>query len=264
VIIFLYNQGIPNERTDIMLDSFSRTRMLLGDGSMARLKQARIAVFGVGGVGGYCIEALARIGVGTLHIYDDDTVSTTNLNRQMIALRSTIGQKKVDVMAQRVKDINPDCRVHPISLFYCPQTADRVDVAQYDYVVDAIDTVTAKLELISRCTVLEIPIISSMGSANKLDPTAIRITDISKTDTCPLARVMRKELRKRGIYHLKVVYSVEETRTPLLPAETETAQTGSRPGKLGHKQPPGSVPFVPAAAGMALAYAVMRDLVGIS
>ena len=244
-----------------MSDQLIRTRLLIGDEPVERLRSARVAVFGVGGVGGFCVEALARAGVGTLHLYDDDTVSESNLNRQIAALHSTLGQPKAEVMAQRVKDINPDCQVMAIRMFYLPQNADEVDLAQYDYVIDCIDTVAAKLELVSRCIALQVKIISAMGSGNKLDPTAFQITDISKTQGCPLARVMRKELRKRGIEHLKVVYSTELPRSPIRPMETEApATTDTRPGSTARRDTPGSISFVPAAAGLVLASAVVREL----
>ena len=244
-----------------MSDPFIRTRMLIGDAPLERLARAKVAVFGVGGVGGFCVEALARAGVGTLHLYDDDTVAESNLNRQIAALRSTIGRPKGEVLAQRVRDINPDCQVEAIPMFYLPENADSVDLAQYDYVVDAIDTVAAKLELAVRCTALGIPMISAMGTGNKLDPTAFVVTDISKTQGCPLARVMRKELRKRGIQHLKVVYSTEEPRTPIRPAQAEApAGEDTRPGTTARRDTPGSISFVPAAAGLVLASAVVREL----
>ena len=217
-----------------MSDQFIRTRLLIGDKPLNKLAAAKVAVFGVGGVGGFCVEALARAGVGTLHLYDDDTVSESNLNRQLIALHSTIGRPKVDVMAQRVLDINPKCNVQAIPMFYLPENADTVDLSQYDYVIDAIDTVAAKLELVKRCTQLNVPIISAMGSGNKLDPSAFVVTDISKTQGCPLARVMRKELRKRGINHLKVVYSEEEPRSGWSPGRvpgTRPACGGGCPGR---------------------------------
>ena len=244
-----------------MSDPFIRTRLLIGDEPLDRLAAARVAVFGVGGVGGFCVEALARAGVGTLHLYDDDTVSESNLNRQIAALHSTIGLPKAEVVAARVRDINPACDVRAVRMFYLPQNADQVDLSQYDYVVDCIDTVAAKLELVSRCTTLQVKIISAMGSGNKLDPTAFEITDISKTQGCPLARVMRKELRKRGIQHLKVVYSREEPLSPARPIETEApAGTDTRPGSTARRATPGSISFVPAAAGLVLASAVIRDL----
>lgn len=244
-----------------MNQAFIRTRMLIGDGALDRLRAARVAVFGVGGVGGFCVEALARAGVGTLHLYDDDTVSESNLNRQIVALHSTLGQRKVQVMANRVLDINPDCQVRAIPMFYLPENADEVDLSQYDYVIDCIDTVAAKLELVSRCTALQVPIISAMGTGNKLDPTAFVVTDLSKTEGCPLARVMRKELRKRGITHLKVVYSKEDPLSPMQPIAYEApAGADTRPGSSARRATPGSISFVPGAAGLVLASAVLRDL----
>ena len=245
-----------------MDEQFFRTRMLLGEDAITRLKAARVAVFGVGGVGGYCVETLTRAGIGTLHLYDDDTVSKSNLNRQIAALHSTIGRPKAEVMAQRVRDINPSCDVQAIRMFYLPSNADEVDLSQYDYVVDCIDTVSAKLELICRCTDLNIPIVSAMGTGNKLDPSALQLSDISKTTGCPLARVMRKELRKRGIEHLKVVWSTEEPRTPLQPAQAETPASDTRPGSTARRDTPGSLPFVPAAAGLAMASTIVRKLTG--
>ena len=245
-----------------MLEQFSRSALLLGEDAMDKLLRAKIAVFGVGGVGGYCVEALARSGLSTLHIYDDDTVSVSNLNRQIVALHSTIGMPKAQAMANRVKDINPNCDVQAIRMFYLPQNADEVDLSLYDYVVDCIDTVSAKLELIVRCTALGIPIISAMGTGNKLDPSALYVTDISKTQGCPLARVMRKELRKRGIEHLKVVCSSEKPRTPLERPQAEApAQSDTRPGSTARRDTPGSLPFVPAAAGLLLASTVVLDLI---
>ena len=244
-----------------MGDQLIRTRLLIGDEPITRISAAKVAVFGVGGVGGFCIEALARAGVGALHLYDDDTISESNLNRQIVALHSTLGQPKAEVMAQRVRDINPNCDVKAIRLFYLPQNRDEVDLNQYDYVVDCIDTVAAKLDLVARCTALNIPIISAMGSGNKLDPTAFVVTDISKTEGCPLARVMRKELRKRGINHLKVVYSKEEPLSPVQPVEFEApVDSGMRPGSTARRDTPGSISFVPAAAGLVLASAVIRDI----
>lgn len=244
-----------------MSDQFIRTRMLIGDEPIERLKQAKVAVFGIGGVGGFCVEALARSGIGALDLYDDDTVSESNLNRQLAALHSTIGRPKAEVVAERVKDINPQCQVRAIRMFYLPENADTVDFTQYDYVIDCIDTVTAKLDLIQRCTTLQVPIISAMGSGNKLDPSAFVVTDLSKTEGCPLARIMRKELRKRGIEHLKVVYSKELPMTPIQPAQAEApVGTDTRPGTTARKDTPGSISFVPAAAGLLLASAVVRDI----
>lgn len=246
-----------------MSDPLIRTRLLIGDQPLVRLAAAKVAVFGVGGVGGYCVEALARAGVGTLHLYDDDTVSESNLNRQIAALHSTLGRLKAEVMAERVRDINPTCQVEAFPLFYLPQNADQVDLSQYDYVIDCIDTVAAKLELVTRCITLHVKIISTMGSGNKLDPTAFTVTDISKTQGCPLARVMRKELRRRGITHLKVVYSTELPRAPLQPMEAEPpAGPGTRPGTTARRDTPGSISFVPAAAGLVAASAVVRELGG--
>ena len=246
-----------------MSNQFIRTRLLVGDEPLERLQNAKVAVFGVGGVGGYAVEALARSGVGTLHLYDDDTVSESNLNRQLVALHSTIGQPKAEVMAQRVRDINPACQVEAIRLFYLPQNADQVDLSPYNYVVDCIDTVAAKLELVTRCNALQVKIISAMGTGNKFDPSALVVTDISKTQGCPLARTVRKELRKRGIHHLKVVYSTELPASPLRSADYEPPQTTeTRPGSTARRDTPGSTPFVPAAAGLLLASAVVREIGG--
>ena len=246
-----------------MSDPLTRTRLLVGDEAVRRLEEARVAVFGVGGVGGFCVEALARAGVGALDLYDDDTVSESNLNRQIVALHSTLGQPKAEVMAGRVRDINPACQVRAIRMFYLPQNAGQVDLSQYDYVVDCIDTVAAKLELVTRCTALQVRIISAMGSGNKLDPTAFQVSDLSRTQGCPLARVMRKELRRRGIEHLKVVWSPEEPRSPLRPMEAEVpAGTDTRPSSAARRDTPGSISFVPAAAGLVLASAVIRELGG--
>lgn len=246
-----------------MSDQFIRTRLLVGDEPLERLQNAKVAVFGVGGVGGYAVEALARSGISTLHLFDDDTVSESNLNRQIAALHSTIGQPKAEVMAGRVRDINPSCQVKASRLFYLPQNADQVDLSQYDYVVDCIDTVAAKLELVTRCNTLHVKIISAMGTGNKFDPSALVVTDISKTQGCPLARTMRKELRKRGIHHLKVVYSTELPTSPLRSADYEPPQTTeTRPGSAARRNTPGSTPFVPAAAGLLLASVVVRELGG--
>lgn len=246
-----------------MGDPLIRTRMLIGDDPIERLKQSKIAIFGVGGVGGYCAESLARSGIGSIDLYDDDTVSESNLNRQIAALHSTIGLPKAEVMASRIRDINPACQVQAIRMFYLPENAETVPFHQYDYVIDCIDTVTAKLDLIQRCTQQKIPIISAMGSGNKLDPSAFVVTDISKTEGCPLARIIRKELRKRGIQHLKVVYSTELPRSPLQPAQAEAPSgTDTRPGSTARKDTPGSISFVPASAGLLLASAVVRDLGG--
>lgn len=235
-----------------MENPFFRTQMLLGSDGMARLSQARVAVFGIGGVGGYAVETLARSGIGALDLIDHDTVSVSNLNRQIIATRRTIGMRKVDAARERIGDINPDCVVRTYPVFYLPENATQFDFTQYDYIVDAVDTVTAKLMLVQEAKRAGTPIISSMGTGNKLDPSALTITDISKTSFCPLARIMRRELRKRGITELTVVYSTEEALTPH-GAEEEAAQ-------LGKRQIPGSTAFVPAAAGLLAASHVVRQL----
>lgn len=240
-----------------MSEQFIRTQMLLGERGLRRLFAARVAVFGVGGVGGYAVEALARSGVGALDLIDDDTVCLSNLNRQIIATHSTVGQYKVDVAAQRIRDINPQAVVRAHRVFYSPETAAQFDFAQYDYVVDAIDTVTGKLALVEQARRAGTPIISCMGAGNKLDAAAFEVADIQQTSVCPLARVMRRELKRRGIEHLKVVYSRELPRTPTPDAQTEGEESPSR------KRSPGSVAFVPAAAGLILAGEVIRDLAGI-
>ena len=198
-----------------MLNQFSRTQLLFGQEGMERLYRARVAVFGIGGVGGYTVEALARSGVGILDLIDDDRVCLTNLDRQLLATRKTVGQYKVDVAEQRVKEINPDAVVHTYKTFYAPQTAEQFDFTRYDYIVDAIDTVTGKLELVEQAQRSGVPVISCMGAGNKADPTAFEVADIFETSVCPLARVMRRELKKRGIKHLKVVYSKEPAMTPI-------------------------------------------------
>ncbi len=238
-----------------MNDQFLRTRMLLGDDAMSRLQSARVAVFGIGGVGGYTVEALARAGIGQLDLIDSDTVSVSNINRQLLATHSTVGMRKVDAAKQRILDINPAAVVRTFPVFYTPETADQFDFTVYDYIVDAIDTVTGKLALVERAAAAGKPIICCMGTGNKLDASAFRVSDISKTTMCPLARVMRKELGKRGIRHLKVVYSQEEALSPT-GWEAEAAA-------LGKRQIPGSVSFVPGAAGLILAGEVIRDLAGI-
>lgn len=233
---------------------FSRTQLLLGEEAIRRLKASRVAVFGVGGVGGHAVDALARAGVGTLDLIDSDTISITNINRQLLATHSSVGRLKVEVAKERILDIYPDAVVNTYPIFYTPDTADQFDFTQYDYIVDAIDTVTGKLCLAERAFAVGTPIISCMGAGNKLDGTAFRVADISKTTICPLARVMRKELKKRGISHMKVVYSLEEALTPV-GAEEEMAATGKR-------QIPGSAPYIPGIAGMLLAGEVVKDLAG--
>ncbi len=221
---------------------YTRTEMLLGADAISAIKASRVALFGVGGVGGYCAEALARAGVGEITLVDSDTVSITNLNRQIIATRDTVGRYKTEVMRERILSINPDCRVTVKSIFYSEETSGEFDLSEYDYIADCIDSVKAKLHLIKSATQANVKIISSMGAGNKLDPTRFTVTDISKTHTDPLARVIRTELKKCGIYHLKVVFSDEK------PIEHEG-------GRL-----PGSVSFVPGAAGLAMAGEIVREL----
>ena len=236
-----------------MNEQFSRTAILLGEEAVSKLRKARVAVFGVGGVGGYTVEALARCGVGHLDLIDSDTVSISNINRQILATHSTVGMLKVEAAKNRILDINPECTVRTYPIFYLPETAEQFDFTQYDYIVDCIDTVTGKLQLVERAVAVGTPIICSMGTGNKLDASAFQVADISKTSMCPLARIMRKELKKRGINHLKVVYSQEEALTPDVDPE-ELARTGKR-------QIPGSVAFVPGAAGLILAGEVVKDLI---
>jgi tRNA A37 threonylcarbamoyladenosine dehydratase len=238
-------------------DPFSRTRLLLGDEGMTRLAAARVAVFGLGGVGGSAAEALARSGVGALDLFDDDTVSLTNLNRQAVATVDTLGMAKVDAMAARVAAVAPGARVEKHRMFYTPENAGEVDLSVYDYVVDAVDTVAAKLELAVRATALGVPIISAMGAGNKLDPTRLLISDISKTSVCPLARVMRRELRKRGVSHLKVAWSTEPPSAAMGALQEEDAAHPRR-------SIPGSTAFVPPAMGLAIAAEVVRTLAGLA
>ena len=235
-----------------MKEQFLRTAMLLGEEAVARLQSARVAVFGIGGVGGYTVEALARSGIGQLDLIDSDTVSRSNINRQILATHSTVGMPKVEAAKARVLDINPDCVVRTHQVFYTPETADSFDFRDYDYIVDAIDTVTGKLALVQRAEEAGTPIICCMGTGNKLDASAFQVADISKTSMCPLARIMRKELGKRGIKHLKVVYSQEEALSPTGWEEEAAA--------LGKRQIPGSVAFVPGAAGLILAGEVIKDI----
>ncbi len=235
-----------------MHEQFFRTQMLLGEDAMRRLQNARVVVFGLGGVGGYTVEALARAGVGALTLVDNDTVSVSNINRQILATHATVGMCKTEAAEARVHAINPEASVCTRNVFFTPETADAFDFSQYDYVVDAIDTVTGKLCLAERAFAAGTPIISCMGTGNKLDPTRFEVADISKTTMCPLARVMRKELAKRGIRHMKVVYSREEALTPTGWEEEAAA--------IGKRQIPGSISFVPAVAGLILAGEVIRDI----
>ncbi len=244
---------------------FSRTERLLGQEAMQKLSRSRVAVFGVGGVGGYVVEALARSGIGAIDLCDKDEVDLTNLNRQIIALQSTVGQSKTRVAAQRIREINPACKVTCNDVFYLPETADQFDLSEYDYVVDAVDTVTAKLLLILRAKEAGVPIISAMGAGNKLDPTAFRVADLYETSVCPLAKVMRRECRKRGIDHLKVVYSTEEPVRPAASGEGATSGAGGEDKAegvyKGRKDVPGSIAYVPAVAGLILAGEVIRDII---
>lgn len=250
-----------------MLNQFSRTELLLGKDAMATLARSRVAIFGIGGVGGYTAEALIRSGVGALDLIDDDRVCLTNLNRQIFATRKTVGRYKVEVAEERLHEINPDAVICGHRTFYTPETAEQFDFAQYDYVVDAIDTVTGKITLVLQAQAAGTPIISAMGAGNKLDPTAFAVADIYKTSGCPLARVMRHELKKRGVKALKVVYSKEPA---IAPRETEeiSCKTGCicPPGTVRkcteRRQVPGSTAFVPPVAGLILAGEVVKDLIG--
>ena len=251
-----------------MLNQFSRTQLLLGQDGMNRLANARVAVFGVGGVGGFTVEALARSGVGTIDLIDDDKVCLTNINRQIIALRSTVGKYKVDVAAERLRDINQNIQVNTYKTFYMPDTAHQFDFSQYDYVVDAIDTITGKLELVMQAHKAGTPIICSMGAGNKLDPTAFRVADIYKTSVDPLARVMRHELRKRGIKKLKVVYSEEPPMRPIEDMASSCRTNCLCPPGAARKcterrDIPGSNAFVPSVVGLIIAGEVIKDLSGV-
>lgn len=232
-----------------MSEIFSRTEMILGSDSMNKLKNSRVAIFGIGGVGGYVAEALARSGIGSLHLIDNDTVSKSNLNRQIIALHSTIGRQKTQVMKERIADINPQAEVVTSECFFMPENSHEFDFSVYDYVVDAIDTVTGKIEIIMKAKEAGVPVISSMGTGNKLNPADFVVDDIYKTCVCPLARVMRQELKKRGVKKLKVVYSKEKPITP-------TNKQGEPAGRI-----PGSAPFVPSVAGLIIASEVVKDLI---
>ena len=245
-----------------MLNQFSRTEILLGKSAMERLSKSRVAVFGIGGVGGYVCEALARSGVGALDLIDDDKVCLTNINRQIIATTKTVGEYKTDVMQARILDINPEAEVHTYKCFFLPENASDFPFDKYDYVVDAIDTVTAQIELVMQCRKAGVPIISSMGAGNKLDPTKFRVADIFKTQMDPLAKVMRRELKKRGVKKLKVVYSEEE---PVLPVENMSesmADCESERPDSRRRSIPGSTAFVPSVAGLIIAGEVIKDLTG--
>lgn len=233
---------------------FDRTKMLLGEEAMDKLQKAHVAVFGIGGVGGHAVDALARSGVGTITIVDSDRVALTNINRQLIATTETVGRKKVEVMKEHIRQICPETTVYEHTCFYLPETERLFDFEQYDYVIDAVDTVSAKIGLVMACNKAETPIISCMGAGNKLDPTAFQVEDLKKTSVCPLAKVMRRELKKRGVEHLKVVYSKEEARIPL---EECTQEESAR------RTTPGSVAFVPSVAGLILAGEVIKDLIKV-
>ncbi len=248
-----------------MLNEFSRTELLLGPEGMKKLRDSRIAVFGIGGVGTFASEALARSGVGAMDLFDDDRICLTNINRQLIATRKTIGRKKVEVMRDRILEINPNAKVEIYETFYGAENADEYDLEIYDYIIDAIDTVSSKLVLIERAKAKNVPIISSMGAGNKLDPTKLEVADLSMTSMCPLARVMRTELRRRGITNLKVVYSKEPPLTPLEEEESSCKNHCICPPDTKRKctirrQIPGSIAFVPSAAGLILASEVIREL----
>ncbi len=228
-------------------EKFSRSALLLGDTGIEKLEKSRIAVFGIGGVGGHAVEALVRSGVGKIDVFDSDTVSVSNLNRQIIATEKTVGRAKVDVIKERILDINPACEVGAFNLFYSADNANGIDLSIYDYIIDAIDSVSSKLELISRAKAASVKIISSMGTGNKLDPTRLEVSDISKTSVCPLARVMRRELRSRGTNHLKVLYSKEEPIKAVADSDSP-------------RHAPGSVSFVPSVAGLIIAGEVIKDI----
>lgn len=250
-----------------MLTQFSRTELLLGKEAMDKLKNSRVAVFGIGGVGGYVCEALVRSGIGAFDLIDDDKVCLTNLNRQIIATRKTVGKYKVDVMKERMLEINPDVNVRIHKCFFLPENADEFPFDEYDYVVDAVDTVTAKIELVMKSQAMNVPIISSMGAGNKLDPTAFQVADIYKTSVCPLAKVMRRELKKRGIKKLKVVYSQETPTRPIEDMAISCRTNCICPPGAAHKcterrDIPGSTAFVPSVVGLIIAGEVIKDLTG--
>lgn len=244
-----------------MTEQFARTQLIFGKEAMQKLASSRVAVFGIGGVGGYTVEALVRSGIGALDLIDNDRVSLSNLNRQIIATLDTVGHYKVDAAEARIHSINPDCRVTKHNVFFLPETKQQFDFQQYDYVVDAIDTVSGKLAIIEEAIACDVPVISSMGAGNKVDPTKLRVDDIYRTSVCPLARVMRHECRKRGIRALKVVYSTEKSIRPVYdganPPETKGTGAHARPA-------PGSDAFVPSAAGLIIASEVIRDLTGFN
>jgi len=243
-----------------MLNQFSRTELLLGKEAMEILNKAHVAVFGIGGVGGYTVEALVRSGIQHIDLIDDDKVCLTNLNRQIIATRSTIGKYKVDVMKERILDINPSAEVTVHKCFYLPETRDQFDFSKYDYVVDAVDTVTAKINLILQAKEAGIKIICSMGAGNKMDPTQFQVADISQTTVCPLARVMRQECKKRKIKNVKVVFSTEKVLRPIEAIPSEASSVDSK--STVRRDTPGSTAFVPSVAGLIIASEIIKDLTG--
>ncbi len=254
-----------------MQERFARTEMLLGSDAMERLRQARVAVFGVGGVGGYVAEALARSGIGKIDLIDHDTVARSNVNRQIIALSGTVGRYKAEVMQERIMEINPFAEVKVFRCFFLPENQDLFDFQSYSYIADAVDTVTAKIELVMQGKKYGIPVISSMGAGNKLNPAAFEVADIYETSVCPLAKVMRRELRKRGVEHLKVVYSKEEPRRPL-PVKEMDEKDGRNEGNgmdspgenTTRRSTPGSISFVPSVAGLIMAGEIIKDIAGIT
>lgn len=252
-----------------MLNQFSRSELLFGKEGMDQLKEARVAVFGVGGVGGYAVEALARSGVGTFDLVDDDQVCLTNINRQIIATRKTVGKDKVEVMKERILEINPNAEVHTHKCFYLPETKDQFDFTKYTYVIDAVDTVTAKLELVMQAQEAGVPIISSMGAGNKMNPTMFEVADIYKTSVCPLAKVMRRELKKRQVRKLKVVYSKEQPMTPINDMAISCRANcicppGAQRKCTDRRAIPGSNAFVPSVVGLIIASEVVKDIIGFN
>ncbi len=251
------------------MDQFSRTQLLIGQEGIERLKEAKVAVFGVGGVGGYAVEAMVRSGIGHFVLVDDDEVCLTNLNRQIIATRKTVGMAKVEVMAQRIWEINPQATVEMRKCFFLPENAHEFDFSSYDYVIDAVDTVTAKIHIILEAQKVSTPVISSMGAGNKLDASRFQVADIYKTHMCPLAKVMRRELKKRGVKKLKVVYSDEKPMKPIEDGENSCKEHCICPPSATHKCTerraiPGSVAFVPSVTGLILAGEVIKDIAGVS
>lgn len=259
-----------SEQKETMREQFSRTEMLLGAAALEKLRGCRVAVFGIGGVGGYVCEALARCGVGAMDLIDNDRICLSNLNRQIIATHKTVGRYKTEVMRERILDINPEAQVRTCQCFFLPENAEQFPFAEYDYIVDAVDTVTAKLELVMKAREYGVPIISSMGTGNKLDAGGFRVADIYETKVCPLAKVMRRELKKRGVDRLKVVYSEEEPTRPgetarpmelVRPREEIKSEEAVNPGAPNRRATPGSIAFVPPAAGLMLAGEVVKDLI---